>query len=602
MGDLSWKSSQQPFPTPDTTSLTSFPDPSAPYQDRIGSDAPLGFLLDRAGPSFFDEQATDSSTEPQTLARAPDDVLQAVIDRSGATTLVRRLAKLLAERDAHITALTRLAEEYKVPRQRIDETTSRVWQAEQRRLALKEAASEELATTRSPSNGTPDSLPTDDVVVIGNKLARLFGGGTIRAKRRSPASSRSTSRPPAVDKKRTESIASVQSTDSGGWAANLFGGPYNKRHDSPITREPVELATQHDRDQLPPTLIDPRQDPHEAAWNKFLLSISKSRSKNGQQTQSNGTGLVGPLVGHQKMKALGHLLVSGVPMHLRQHIWMELSNAESIMEPGAYDAFRSNTTTADPDETNVIISDVPRTLTHSHSFYTNKGFARLKEVLVAFVAKYDDLGYTQGLNSIAGYLLLAIPQSEDAFWMLCNMVDNYFPQGYFARETSLTGPLADVIVLRSYIRDLMPQLAKHLDDLNIGPQHTVPVRWFFTAFSNVLGEEALMRVWDIWLCLPGQKTFLFNVALAILMQNASGIMECETEGEYWSYMDDKEKCEVDGDEEWINKLIKSAVELRKVLQKVEERRALETKLLRRKAGSCEALYSPDEAATPSSGM
>ncbi|KAK1812653.1 hypothetical protein LTR12_012943 [Friedmanniomyces endolithicus] len=579
-----------------------FPDPSAPLRERTTNEAPLGLLLDRAGPSFFDEQATDSSTEPQALARAPDDVLEAVISRSGAAKLVRRLAGLLAQRDAHITALTRLAEEYKVPRQRVEETTSRVWQAEQRRLALKEAANEELAKTPSVRNGAFESLPADDLAVSGNTLTRLFGGGTVKARRKSPASSRSTSRPPPQDKKRTESIASVQSTDSGGWASSLFGGTYAKRHDSPVTREPLELATQHDRDQLPPTLLDARQDPQEAAWNKFLLSISKSRSKNGQQAQSNGTGLVGPLVGHQKMKALGQLLVSGVPMHLRQHIWMELSNAESIREPGAYDTFRLNTTTADPDETNVIVSDVPRTLTHSHSFYTNKGFARLKEVLVAFVAKYDDLGYTQGLNSIAGYLLLAIPQSEDAFWMLCNMVDNYFPEGYFARETSLTGPLADVIVLRSYIRDLMPQLAKHMDDLNIDAQHTVPVRWFFTAFSNVLREEALMRVWDIWLCLPGQKTFLFNVALAILMQNASGILECETEGEYWLYMDDREKCEVDGDEEWINKLIKSAVELRKVLQKVEERRALETKLLRRKAGSCEALYSPDEAVAPSSDI
>ncbi|KAK1079608.1 hypothetical protein LTR33_006247 [Friedmanniomyces endolithicus] len=602
MGELSRKTSQQPLSTPDTISLTSFPDPSAPLQQRTSNDAPLGLLLDRAGPSFFDEQATDSSTEPQTLARAPDDVLEAVISRSGAAKLVRRLAGLLAQRDAHITALTRLAEEYKVPRQRVEETTSRVWQAEQRRLALKEAANEELAKTTSVRNGAFKSLPADDLAVTGNTLTRLFGGGTVKARRKSPASSRSTSRPPPQDKKRTESIASVQSTDSGGWAASLFGGTYAKRHDSPVTREPLELATQHDRDQLPPTLLDSRQDPQEAAWNKFLLSISKSRSKNGQQVQSNGTGLIGPLVGHQKMKALGHLLVSGVPMHLRQHIWMALSNVESIMEPGAYDTFRLNTTTADPDETNVIVSDVPRTLTHSHSFYTNKGFARLKEVLVAFVAKYDDLGYTQGLNSIAGYLLLAIPQSEDAFWMLCNMVDNYFPEGYFARETSLTGPLADVIVLRSYIRDLMPQLAKHMDDLNIDPQHTVPVRWFFTAFSNVLREEALMRVWDIWLCLPGQKTFLFNVALAIRMQNASGILECETEGEYWLYMDDREKCEVDGDVEWINKLIKSAVELRKVLQKVEERRALETKLLRRKAGSCEALYSPDEAVAPSSDV
>ena len=146
----------------------------------------------------------------------------------------------------------------------------------------------------------------------------------------------------------------------------------------------------------------------------------------------------------------------------------------------------------------------------------------------------------------------------------------------------------------------MPQLAKHMDDLDIGAQYTVPVRWFFTAFSNVLGEDALMRVWDIWLCLPGQKTFLFNVALALLMQNASGLLACESEGEYWAYMDDKEKCRVDGDAEWVNKLIQSAVGLRKELHKVDERRALETKLLRRKAGSCEALYSPEDPVAPGS--
>lgn len=58
--------------------------------------------------------------------------------------------------------------------------------------------------------------------------------------------------------------------------------------------------------------------------------------------------------------------------------------------------------------------------------------------------------------------------------------------------------------------------------------------------------------------------------------------------------DDKQQCKVDGDAEWVNKLIKSAVEMRKELGKVEGRRALETKLLRRKAGSCEALYSPDD--------
>ena len=602
MGKLSRQSSRQPLSiNDDASSLTSFPDPASAAANDVSpaADAPLNSLLDRAGPSIFDERAAENIDLPQTLARAPKHVLETIVSHNGPVPLVRRLATLLAERDAHITALTRLAEEYKVPRERIEETTSRIKQAEQRRLALDEAMEDEIETPQPSERLAPKSLPVEDAAPSGSKLTRMFGGGTIKGsstvRRKSPASSRSTSvAPPTVRKQRPDSIdaRSVQSNE-GGWAAQLFGNPLLRRTnsgESELSREPVEMFAQHDREDLPPTLQETREDPQEAAWNRFLLNISKSRQKNGIQS----TGLVGSLVGQPKMKALTHLVVAGIPMHMRQHLWPELSNTESIMEPGAYDAYRANSELVDQSEIDTIVSDVPRTLTQSRNFYTNRGFARLKELLVAFVAKYDNLGYTQGLNSIAGYLLLAIPNNEDAFWVLCNMVENFFPLDYFSRETALTGPLADVIVLRSYVKELMPQLSKHMEDLDIGAQHTVPVRWFFTAFSNVLGEDALMRVWDIWLCLPGQKSFLFNVALALLKENLGGLLACESEGEYWAYLDDKQQCKVDGDAEWVNKLIKSAVEMRKELGKVEERRALETKLLRRKAGSCEALYSPDD--------
>ncbi|KAI7070777.1 hypothetical protein KC352_g42568, partial [Hortaea werneckii] len=121
---------------------------------------------------------------------------------------------------------------------------------------------------------------------------------------------------------------------------------------------------------------------------------------------------------------------------------------------------------------------------------------------------------------------------------------------------------------------------------------TVPLSWFFTAFSSALPENVLMRVWDIWLCLPGQKSFLFHVALAILMQNATGLMECEDEGEYWTYMDTR--CKLNGDAEWVNDLMKQAFMLRKKVDGIDERRTLETKVLRKKRASTEALFSPDE--------
>lgn len=103
---------------------------------------------------MFDESNSfDLTTDPQSLSAAPSDVLQAVVDHQGTVFLTRRLATLLAERDAHITALTRLAEEYKIPKGRIDQAASRARQGEERRLALSTAADEDLAPSVPSDSG-----------------------------------------------------------------------------------------------------------------------------------------------------------------------------------------------------------------------------------------------------------------------------------------------------------------------------------------------------------------------------------------------------------------------------------------------------------------
>ena len=148
MNELSRHSSRQPSLVNDATSLTSFPDPSssALSPENESSSLPLQGLLETAGPSMFDESSPLDANDPQTLSTAPTDVLRNIVDHHGAVELIRCLSTMLAERDAHITALTRLTEEYKIPRQHVTEAASRVKQAERRRLSLA-AASEDLATS-----------------------------------------------------------------------------------------------------------------------------------------------------------------------------------------------------------------------------------------------------------------------------------------------------------------------------------------------------------------------------------------------------------------------------------------------------------------------
>lgn len=153
MGELSNRSSRQPLlQADDSTSLTSFPDPAtgALPQESQTSSQPLSALLDQSGPSIFDENQNVDATDPQSLSAAPSSTLQHIIDHHGAVDLVRRLSSALAQRDAHITALIRLAEDYKVPQELIGEASKRARQMEDRRVSLAQASE-----TLQDSNGTP---------------------------------------------------------------------------------------------------------------------------------------------------------------------------------------------------------------------------------------------------------------------------------------------------------------------------------------------------------------------------------------------------------------------------------------------------------------
>lgn len=149
----------------------------------------LNGLLDRSEPTMFDERPAVNADDPRALSAANSAVLQGVLDHHGAINLVKRLSESLAERDAHITALQRLCEEYKVPSDRVADTASRVRQAERRRLSLS-AASEDLAPSRGTQSESSVShhatslssvTITDDFLqTVDSAPKSITVGGTVR--------------------------------------------------------------------------------------------------------------------------------------------------------------------------------------------------------------------------------------------------------------------------------------------------------------------------------------------------------------------------------------------------------------------------------------
>ncbi|KAI4127737.1 MAG: hypothetical protein LQ347_004472, partial [Umbilicaria vellea] len=323
-------------------------------------------------------------------------------------------------------------------------------------------------------------------------------------------------------------------------------------------------------------------------WNEFLRKVRAERKKEGEAivgtdtrskqafmpeaTISDGEliGVAGlgnkGKVGRAKWKEFKQLVLAGIPVAYRAKVWAECSGANAMRVPGYYDDLVSNGVD-DPEILTQIQMDINRTLTDNVFFRKGPGVAKLHEVLLAYSRRNSEVGYCQGMNLITASLLLIMPTTEDAFWILASMIETILPRQYYDR--SLIASRADQQVLRQYVAEILPRLSAHLDDLGIELE-ALTFQWFLSLFTDCLSAEALFRVWDVVLCFNDGSTFLFQVALALLKLNERSLMECDTPAEVYAYINH----EMTNHAISIDGLIQASDGLKKVVtrQEVEERR------------------------------
>lgn len=352
--------------------------------------------------------------------------------------------------------------------------------------------------------------------------------------------------------------------------------------------EPVKLLLEQLTD-----LHDSLQRDRTMRWNEFLRKVRAERRKEGEAAAAAisdrsipafatpetsladgevvgiaGLGNKGK-VGRAKWREFRLLVLGGIPVALRAKTWSECSGASAMRTPGYYDDLVHGVGGTDPDPSVVaqIDMDIHRTLTDNVFFRKGPGVDKLKEVLLAYSRRNQEVGYCQGMNLIAGSLLLIMPTAEDAFWILASMIEIILPQHYY--DHGLLASRADQVVLRQYITELLPNLSAHLEDLGI-ELDALTFQWFLSVFTDCLSAEALYRVWDVILCLNvtgavngigpngptpsdktakakvtediasgggGGSTFLFQVALALLKLNEQQLLTtCSTPAALYTYI------------------------------------------------------------------
>ncbi|KAF9437294.1 hypothetical protein BGZ76_001300 [Entomortierella beljakovae] len=222
----------------------------------------------------------------------------------------------------------------------------------------------------------------------------------------------------------------------------------------------------------------------------------------------------------------------GIPITYRNKIWQEVSGALDMRQPGYYREILSRQSLESCQCWGDIEMDLHRTYPTNVLFGPGgQGIEKLKNILLAYSLHNPTVGYCQGMNLLAGTLLLTNNSEEEAFWILTAMLSRHLPEDYFTQQ--LLSPQADQRVLRELVQEIMPRLYSHFQEMHVDLT-AITFSWFLTLFTDCLPVETLLRVWDVFF-VEGMLV-VFRIAIAILWMNEKDILKCRNGATVYCYM------------------------------------------------------------------
>ncbi|CAF0786350.1 unnamed protein product [Adineta steineri] len=227
----------------------------------------------------------------------------------------------------------------------------------------------------------------------------------------------------------------------------------------------------------------------------------------------------------------------GIPTSLRAQMWMCLSGSvhKKHQAKMSYTDMLKQCNNDSQLYSKQIEKDLLRTLPTNACFMTMNasGISRLRRILRTVAWLFPDIGYCQGMGVICATLLLLF-EEEDAFWMMCSIVEDLLPGQYYS--VSLFGVQVDIRVFRYLIQQYLPNIHKVFNEHDIDLT-LICFQWFLTLYSNVFHTKFIYHLWDYFFFYG--SIILFQIGLMMLKQYEEILMDFDNSAQIFNFL-----CEV----------------------------------------------------------
>ncbi|KAI3328337.1 rab-GTPase-TBC domain-containing protein [Ustulina deusta] len=215
---------------------------------------------------------------------------------------------------------------------------------------------------------------------------------------------------------------------------------------------------------------------------------------------------------------LSNKIRKGVPPPLRGVVWQSMAGARDTLLLEQFDRLSGESS---PYE-GIIGKDLGRSFPGVDMFRDPEGDGQrmLGRVLKCFSLYDHKIGYCQGLAFLVGPLLMHMPDNQ-AFCVLVRLMEHYDLRSCFLPD--LSGLHVRIYQFRELLRQDMPALSSHLDDLQVDPAYVS--QWFLSFFAVTCPLPMLFRIYDV-IFAEGASETIMRVALSLMRKNQGRILAC----------------------------------------------------------------------------